>query len=256
MGRKKKEDLKAAVYKPFSPDELPKLSYYDMMPEIIETTALGDSFRRYTHSPYTITTTSDGLSSTYITPPRYSSGTSGPIPEWSYGSTTLGAETTYEDMKKIFIKEEIGDVNVVSKTSMVKGEHIVVCEDRSDLSTERILKTLSAVKGKLMLDVAPIHIKTIECNMTPEVRKNIVTASKRLKMYGKKRPIIARFDDYGNRLPDEIKLDSFQGITLRIIDPEDYGDYYLEMRAIEFPTGDYATYTTTPWEAFGEDIPF
>lgn len=252
MGRKKKEDLKAAVYKPFNPDELPKLSYYDTMPEIIETTTLGDSFRRYTRPSYTTTTTSDG---SYIVPSRYSSGTSGPIPEWSYGSTILGAET-YEDMRKRFIKEEIGDVNVVNKTSMVKGEHIVVCEDRSDLSTERILKTLSAVKGKLMLDVAPIHIKTIECNMTPEVRKNIVTASKRLKMYGKKRPIIARFDDYGNRLPDEIKLDSFQGITLKIIDPDEYGDYYLEMRAIEFPTGDYATYTTTPWEAFGEDIPF
>lgn len=247
MGRKKKKEDDYVI--------IPEPRFYE--PETTDITTLGDSYHRIIYnpppSPYTITTTGTGDMSKYghyVIPPH-----SIDISGWVDTNRTLSLHD-YEEIRRKFEKEEIGNVNVVSKASMMKGEHIVVCEDRSDLSTEKILKTLSAVKGKLMLDVAPIHIKTIECNMTPEVRKNIVTASKRLRMYGKKRPIIARFDEYGNRLPDEIELDSFQGVTLKIIDPDEYGDYYLEMRAFEFPSGDYTTYTTTPWEAFGEDIPF
>lgn len=119
-------------------------------------------------------------------------------------------------------------------------EHTVTCCNEEDLAPENILKTLSAVKGELMINMVPICVKRIECCMTPQVRKNIVTASKRLKMYGKKRPIIASFDEYGNRLPDEIDIGGSQGITLKIIEPEKYGPYYLALKGLESPD----TYTS------------
>lgn len=141
-------------------------------------------------------------------------------------------------------------MEIVRKQSHSSGEHIVACSNEKDLSAENILKTLSAIKGKLMIDAAPIHLRKIECSMTPLIRKNIVTASKKLKMYGKKRPIIARFDEYGNRLPDEIDLGTAQGITLKIIDPEDYGEYYLELKGVEFEP----TYYSPRMDDY--DIPF
>lgn len=155
-----------------------------------------------------------------------------------YAGTGTASSITFRDyneLKKYFESEEERNVNIVRKESYNSGEHIVACYDEKDLSIENILKTLSAIKGKLMIDVAPIHIKTIECSITPQVRQNIVTASKKLKMYGKKRPIIARFDEYGNRLPDEIDLGTSQGITLKIVDPEKYGIFYFELKGIEFP---------------------
>lgn len=141
----------------------------------------------------------------------------------------------YVELRKYLESEEESKVNVVRKKSYNEGEHIVACCDEKDLSVENVLKTLSAIKGKLMIDIAPIHVKTIECWITPQVRQNIVTASKKLKMYGKKRPIIARFDEYGNRLPDEIDIGTTNGITLKIIDPDKYGKYYIELKGIEFP---------------------
>lgn len=235
MGRKKKkEDIRAAIepYE-FNPDEL------------IETTMLDDTFKRYTimRPPTFTVTSSDGV--------VYPSS----IPSGTWGSTTINAHEYsaaygWDSIKRKVEREEIGDVNVINKPAG-KGEHIVACEDKNDLSIDRILKTLSAVKAKLMSDIAPIHIKTIECTLTPEVRKNIITASKRLKMYGKKMPIIARFDEYGNRLPDEIELDTTCGITLKIVDPDDYGPLYLEMRAIELPN------EPDMWSQMSaEDLPF
>ena len=116
-----------------------------------------------------------------------------------------------------------------------KNRYVACCNDILDLSQERVLTTLSAIKGRLMAEVSPMLVKSFECKMTPTVRNNIIQASKKLKMYGKKQPIIARFDDYGNRLPDELDLGTSQGITLKIVDPDDYGQFYLEMTAFEFP---------------------
>ena len=147
-------------------------------------------------------------------------------------------------------------MEVVRRQSYNRGEHIVACFNEKDLSTENVLKTLSAIKGKLMIDVAPIHLKKIECSITPQVRKNIVAASKRLKMYGKKRPIIARFDEYGNRLPDEIDIGTSGGITLKIIDPKEHGDFYIELKGVEFSKIDYST---TDWDSTyisEDDLPF
>ena len=175
---------------------------------------------------------------------------------WSNTVTDAGAEwrglsmADYSDLRRYMESEEERKVEVIRKESHNSGEHIVACCNEKDLAPENILKTLSAVKGKLMIAIAPIHIRKIECCMTPQVRKNIVTASKRLKMYGKKRPIIARFDEYGNRLPDEIDIGTSRGITLKIIEPEKYGPYYLELKGLEFPDDSFM-YSVDP-----EDIPF
>ena len=170
-------------------------------------------------------------------------------------STTSWSKSDYDKMRKYFESEEERSVNIVRKESYNSGEHIVACCDEKDLSIENVLKTLSAIKGKLMIDIAPIHIKTIECSITPQVRQNIVTASKKLKMYGKKRPIIARFDEYGNRLPDEIDLGTPQGITLKIVDPEKYGRFYFELRGIEFPRIE-PTFEFEPSFIDEDDLPF
>ena len=170
-------------------------------------------------------------------------------------SVTSWSKSDYDKMRKYFESEEERSVNIVRKESHNSGEHIVACYDEKDLSIENVLKTLSAIKGKLMIDVAPIHIKTIECSITPQVRQNIITASKKLKMYGKKRPIIARFDEYGNRLPDEIDLGASQGITLKIVDPEKYGRFYFELKGIEFPRIE-PTFEYEPSFIDGDDLPF
>ena len=235
-----------------------------IIPENIEVITNADG------SIYEQTTHPDGhVERKLIRPPCYSpymynaSGEAIPIMsrEAAYthytGTATASSITfgDYNELKKYFESEEGRSVNIVRKESYKSGEHIVACCDEKDLSIENILKTLSAIKGKLMIDVAPIHIKTIECSITPQVRQNIVTASKKLKMYGKKRPIIARFDEYGNRLPDEIDLGTSQGITLKIVDPEKYGIFYFELKGIEFPRIE-PTFEFEPSFIDGDDLPF
>ena len=238
MGRKKKEELKATTHHIFNPDELPRptLYYPEITPDYLDVTTLDDSYHRtyIDNRPYSITTTSGGSDDRYVISP-YSTTTSG----WSHTDTLSMRD--YIDLRR-FEEQEVENVNVISEEPF-RGQHVVRCTDVQDLLVDRILKTLSAMKGKLMLDVAPVHIQKIECSMTPIIRKNIVTASKKLKMYGKMCPIIARFDDYGNRLPDEIDLGVANGVILKIVDPESYGEFYLEMRATEFYNRDYISGT-------------
>lgn len=235
-----------------------------IIPENIEVITNADG------SIYEQTTHPDGhVERKLIRPPCYSpyaynaSGEAIPIISEAvaythYAGTATASSMTFRDyneLKKYFESEEERSVNIVRKESHNSGEHIVACCDEKDLSIENVLKTLSAIKGKLMIDIAPIHIKTIECSITPQVRQNIVTASKKLKMYGKKRPIIARFDEYGNRLPDEIDLGTSQGITLKIVDPEKYGRFYFELRGIEFPRIE-PTFEFEPSFIDEDDLPF
>lgn len=197
----------------------------------------------YIHNPYGEAIPIISETATYT----HYAGTASSVTSWS--------KSDYDKIRKYFESEEERSVNIVRKESYNSGEHIVACYDEKDLSIENVLKTLSAIKGKLMIDVAPIHIKTIECSITPQVRQNIITASKKLKMYGKKRPIIARFDEYGNRLPDEIDLGASQGITLKIVDPEKYGRFYFELKGIEFPRIE-PTFEFEPSFIDEDDLPF
>jgi hypothetical protein len=186
------------------------------------------------HNSYIPTTTADTI--TNITT-GINGGYTSVVP-----STTISPyKWVYTDFKspEEIEKEVVGNVSIRSVDTSTKGLHIMCCEDERDLAEEWVLKTLSAIKGKMMLDVAPVHIQKLECRMTPLVRKNIINASKKLKMYGKDMPIIARFDEYGNELPSEIRLCGESGITLVILDPEVNGKLYLELVAKEFPSEDY-----------------
>lgn len=136
--------------------------------------------------------------------------------------------------------------------------YAVACSHPADLQQDKILKCISAMKAKLMMQCAPVRVENIECRMTPAVKQNIIMAYKRLEMYGKKTPFVARFDEYGRRLEDEIKIDTMRGMTIKIIDPEDYGPYHIEFEGIVYDT----TYDTTrmyrpDWDyKYDYDVPF
>lgn len=137
-----------------------------------------------------------------------------------------------KDVEKI---EEDENTVKIDVKHFSDGEIAVFCGAPFDLLPDRVLTTLSALKGRLMLEIEPIQAMTgisadkFRCSMTPEVKKNILSASKRLKMYGKKPPIIARFDEYGNPLPEEIHIGS-NGVVITILDDTSNWSY-LELRA-------------------------
>lgn len=233
MGRKKKKEEESTIYHtPFGSTTIPPYPEIDLSSYIpytyeTETTSLSDDIRRY------ITTTYPGTSITYTGSATGEQQTIYyPSTHWEPFATTTTLD--YEDFMRKIGKEEEAKVNVISKKSVDSDEHIVCCKDMIDLSMERVLTTLSAVKGRLMFEIAPIHIKEIQCKMTPMVKRHIIDASKKLRMYGKKSPIIPSFDEYGNRLPDEIEIGDSRGITIQIVDPESYGVAYFELKAIEF----------------------
>lgn len=216
----------------------------EFKPEIIDVTTLSDSTRHVISAPYTLTTTGPLTTDSTIYYPPYATEIT--AEDWS-------KVLSWEELMKKLGKEEEGKVNVISRKSANSHEHIVCCEDKLDLSTERVLTTLSAVKGRLMFEIAPIHIKEIQCKMTPMVKNHIIEASKKLKMYGKKSPIIPSFDEYGNRLPDRIEIGEDKGITVKIVEPEKYGDVYFELKALEFE-GWYDT--SREWSYGLDDLPF
>ena len=253
MGRKKKDDdlLSTSVSHAYADLEKAYTQIYE--PEFIDTTGLDDTTSRtyIARPPYIVTT--DSTDSPFVYTPSITSW-----PDYSLGTTTLRA-ISLEDLEKQAEKEAMKEVEIIAKPSEVKGEHIVICKNSKDLELNSVLKALSAIKGRLMLDIAPIQVKKIECRMTPSVRNNIVKASKKLSMYSKTRPIVARFDEYGRRLPDEIELGVANGVALMIVDPKEYGEFYLELKATEFPLSkggvvtekspDYMTY-------IDDDLPF
>ena len=249
MSKKKKEEPEI-YHTPFGSTTIPPYPEIDLSPYTIETTTLGDSQRRF------ITTIHPGTSRTYTGSIGDASIIYDPPTHWKSYSTTLNSTTLdYEDFMKKIGKEEEAKVKV--NVEHFKGKYVCCIKDTPDLLPERILVTLSAVKGRLMMEVAPIHIKEFQCSMTPAVRKNIIQASKRVRMYGKKMPIIARFDEYGRPLPEQIEINDSPGVNLRILDPADYGELYLELVAIEFPNNEYRTVRDWTYTGgFDEDIPF
>ena len=250
MGRKKKEEEPEIYHTPFGsttvrPPEY-DLSPYSIEPDTIEVTSLGDPYKSYIQSLFTTDTSLTYTGSTGETRHVYY-----PSEHWDPYSPTL----SYEDFMKKIKKEEESKVQV--KVENFKGKHVCCVRETLDLLPERILITLSAVKGRLMMEVAPIRIKEFQCSMTPAVRRNIIQASKRNRMYGKKMPIIARFDEYGRPLPEQIEINDSPGVNLRILDPADYGELYLELVAIEFPNNEYETIKDWTYTGgFDEGIPF
>lgn len=250
MRRKKKEEPEI-YHTPYGsttirPPEYESSAYTTMEPGAIEVTSIGDPFRRYIQDPFS--------TDTYVT----YTGSTGEARSIYYPSKHLEPYSTtldYEDFMKKIGKEEEAKVKVNVENS--KGKYVCCVKNTPDLLPEKILVTLSAIKGRLMMEIAPIHIKEFQCSMTPAVRKNIIQASKRARMYGKKMPIIARFDEYGRPLPEQIEINDSPGVNLRILDPADYGELYLELVAIEFPSNEYSPVREWTYsDRFDEDIPF
>lgn len=155
-------------------------------------------------------------------------------------SHTLSAPLNEKDWIKLIEKlEGVKEVDIPKMNTSIKKEpeyngrrYRVTCNNSRDLLQDRILKNLSIMKSKLMMECAPVHVRRIECKMTPAVKKNIIQAFKKLNMYGKKTPFIARFDEYGRRLEDDVKIETLEGMTINIVDPNDYGELYLEFTGV------------------------
>lgn len=150
-----------------------------------------------------------------------------------------------------YSKEDIPEMKIEEhrEDNSDNRRYAVACHNYNDLSQERILKTLSIMKSKLMMECMPVHVKSIECKMSPMVKTNIINAYRKVSMYGKKTPFVARFDEYGRRLPDEIQIDTIRGVDLKIVDPDIYGENYLVFEAI-IPTYEYNVTDSY------EDLPF
>lgn len=126
-----------------------------------------------------------------------------------------------EDVPKMDVKEE----KVFDSKNNYR--YTVMCCNHDDLSQAKILKCISVIKAKLMFECMPYSVENIKCKMSPTVKNNIILAYRRLSMYGKKTPFVARFDEYGRRLDDEIKIDTMRGMDIEIVDPEIFGEDYL-----------------------------
>ena len=126
-------------------------------------------------------------------------------------------------------KEEIPEMKVEENREFGTSDYkyAVACHNYEDLLEKNILKCISIMKAKLMMECMPYHVKNIQCRMSPMVKNNIIMAYKKLSMYGKKTPFVARFDEYGRRLEDEIKIDTMRGMDIKIVDPDIYGQNYL-----------------------------
>ena len=231
MSRKKKND------------DIFEHPFPTIVSETIDVTLLGDSMRRtiYTRPPYTITTTGTSGSDHFVVEPRHFDARD--VLTGGIDTTTISGDfqslssvMDWEEYAKAVGKKEEARVKMISHKSIDGHEHVVLCNEVRDLLPEKVLTTVSAAKGRLMFEIAPIHIKEIQCKMTPHVKNNIIEASKKLKMYGKKSPIIPSFDEYGNRLPDQIEIGDNKGIIIKIVDSKEYGDLYFELKAIGFHT--------------------
>lgn len=136
----------------------------------------------------------------------------------------------YSKIEEDIVEEEVFAVEKrkIKMDKSVDDCYVVSCNDEHKLSKENILKNLSVMKGKLMTECTSVPLKRIDCYMTPAVKNNIITAHKRLAMYGKQLPFIPRYDSQFRRLPDKIQIDTLSSMIVNIVDPAKYGEYYLE----------------------------
>ena len=133
-------------------------------------------------------------------------------------------------------KEDESIMSERSKDPISSHEkHSVCCHDKDVLRPDNILKLLSKMKGRLQIECMPVKVDHVECLMSPIVKENIIQAYRRVAMYGKKTPFVARFDEYGNRLSDEVLIDTLKGVNLKIVDPDVYGEYFLQFTGIVRP---------------------
>ena len=150
---------------------------------------------------------------------------------WGSSTSTLG--TKQYSVTYTGTATPVADDITIYSSLTPDGDPVVTCKNADKLNMVNILETISIMKAKLQQHVNDYDYEKLEkiiCHITPIVKENIVKAHKRMNMYGKEKPTIASFDEYGNRLPDEIK--SLYGMEVKIIDAEENGDYYLAFTGI------------------------
>lgn len=212
-------------------------SYHDAC-EMTEVTTVGDRERRFVKSMPSFSYPSD-----YVETSSYSS--------------LINAEPLASDnmelpdyIDEIYIVEK-GDFDIVQENSIYKDnkEVHIICKNPERLQQKVIYYTLYLMKHRLQSETMGIKLYKIECRMTPLVKDTLFKANKKLVMYGKKPPVIPRFDEALNRLPDEIKFDTEEkGIAIEIVDEDIFSDYHLELIGIlEKPTGN---------DLYFDDLPF
>lgn len=155
----------------------------------------------------------------------YNATTTNTLNTFTFDTPFYLTEISEEDIPKMNI-EEYRDEKSLNR------RYAVACHNHTDLTQERILKSISVMKNRLMLRCLPYRVDRIECKMSPMVKTNMINAYRRVNMYGKKTPFVACFDEYGRRLPDEIKIDTIRGMDIKIVDPATYGNNYLVFEAI------------------------
>lgn len=185
---------------------------------------------------------------------------------WLFGASAidLGRLYTYNATTNTFTfdapcyspeicEEDIPEMNIEEYRDEKSFNHryAVACHNYTDLSQERILKSISVMKSKLMMQCLPYRVDRIECKMSPMVKTNMINAYRRVNMYGKKTPFVACFDEYGRRLPDEVKIDTIRGMDIKIVDPATYGNNYLVFEAV-VPGKEYVKTTSND----DLDLPF
>ena len=193
------------------------------------------------------------------------STTFGGLNVWS--STTSGSEL-YSKSFRTEIRDPYTSPDVIH--SMATTNYVeAYTTDSHALSEYNILHTIEQLKSKLANECR--LTKTyhhIECRMTPTTKQHIILAGKRLAMFGKKKPIIANFDEFGRRLPDVLNV--IEGVKI-IIEKDDIelsmeNDYlclkgiYDEDQTTEYYTVDgevsikedpsvLKDYWTSPWDS-------
>lgn len=73
-------------------------------------------------------------------------------------------------------------------------------------------------------------VKKVECHMTSIVKTNLIQAYKRLERYGKEMPFIPCCTDMAEVLPARLDLEGMRGIEVHIIDSEEHGEFYLDLK--------------------------
>lgn len=210
------------------PDESYRYLPPDELSKIIDTSRIAHTYSPiYMRSPdgsISLASEPTPLWSDHIAPDSYYK----PASYYRWGDYGLNTEPYREEDKPSMSWYE-----ETQTTEKYKDRHLFVqCTYPPDLDEHRILKSIAIMKSEMQMKCVPVKIDRFECRMTPAVKHNIISACRRLERYGKKTPFIARFDEYGRRLDDEVKIDTLRGMIIKIVDPIEYGTHYIQFEGI------------------------
>ena len=151
--------------------------------------------------------------------------------EDSYKLVDPTTEDVYEAFKKA-IKEHGETVTVHNSFTVSAESEAISCTDIKKLAPDHVLKQLSIMRSNLSRLCKNLIVDHINCRMTSETMESILHACRRLKMYGKEKPMIACFDEYGNRIQDKPNIETLKGAEIEIVPSNEYGPYFLEFKAV------------------------